>query len=215
MRPVRLCLILLLLLFPLHVLAEEALIGKVNTRKGSLNLRSQPTTDSKAIARISNGTCILIIQSGNDFCLCEWNGKTGYCSTEYLTFLRNADSALLQYRVLRKGDQGEDVLALKKRLQELGYLRSGSTLSDSFNAILEERVRLFQRQIGATENGIASQELQALLHSARAPQCTQTLSAVRSRVRSKSNETNREICGCCMGEGCECCNYTGWIDVIP
>ena len=203
--------LLFLLLISLLSTAEGALIAKVTTPKGSLNLRRSSSPGSRIIARVPAGTCLSVLQTGNDFCLCEWNGKTGYCSTEFLTILQNADASILRYRVLQKGDSGEDVLALKKRLQELGYLRSGSSLSEYYNNVLTERVRMFQRQVGAPENGIASQEMQAFLYSDRAPRCTQTLPAVRSRVRSETGGMNREICGCCMGEGCECCNYTGWI----
>ena len=60
-----------------------------------------------------------------------------------------------------------------------------------------------------TEDGIASQELQAYLFSDKAPACTQTLPRVRTRV-PQSGESP-VICGCCFGEGCECCGFTGWI----
>ena len=143
--------------------------------------------------------------------MCRWNEKTGYCNTEYLTMLPEADLSILDYRVLRQGDKGEDVLALKKRLQSLGYIRSGSTLTSTYNDVLAERVILFQRQTGMSEDGIASQELQAFLFSDRAPQCSQNLPAVRSPVLQEGNGLNRVFCGCCMGEGCECCHFTGWI----
>ena len=40
--------------------------------------------------------------------------------TEFLSFLREADPSMLEYRVLKNGDKGEDVLTLKKRMKELG-----------------------------------------------------------------------------------------------
>ncbi|MBQ8092964.1 MAG: SH3 domain-containing protein [Clostridia bacterium] len=188
-----------------------SVVAKVTTAKGSLNMRASASQSSKAIAKVPNGTCMLVVGSEDGWCLCEWNGRTGYCSADYLTLLKNADPVLLTYRVLRSGDKGSDVLALKLRLQELGYLRSGSALSDSYNAVLAEQIRLFQRQIGVTEDGIASQELQFYLFSDKAPACTLELPKARSQVKSESNGLSREICGCCMGEGCECCDYQGWI----
>ena len=97
------------------------------------------------------------------------------------------------------------------RLQELGYIRSGSDLTNVYNDVTVERVILFQRQIGITEDGVASQELQAYLFSEKAPVCGQKLPKVRSRVVSQEG-SKRIFCGCCMGEGCECCHFTGWID---
>ncbi len=37
------------------------------------------------------------------------------------------------------------------------------------------------------------------------------LSTVRTRVIPQDSP-NRVICGCCLGEGCECCGFTGWIE---
>ena len=31
-------------------------------------------------------------------------------------------------------------------------------------------------------------------------------------TRVLSGSGKRMICGCCMGEGCECCKFTGWVD---
>ena len=44
-----------------------------------------------------------------------------------------------------------------------------------YNDVAAERVILFQRQTGMTEDGVASQELQAYLFSDKAPVCGQTL----------------------------------------
>ncbi len=186
-------------------------VAKVTTKKGSLNMRARPSSTSSIKDEIPNGSCLLVLEEGEAWCLCQWNGKTGYCDAQFLTMLRDADVGLLDYRVLRRGDKGEDVLAVKARLQELGYIRPGSKLTEEYNDILAERIVLFQRQIGVTEDGIASQELQAYLFSDRAPQCNQTLPRVRSQVIKEDNGLNKEICGCCMGEGCECCNFQGWI----
>ena len=127
----------------------------------------------------------------------------------YRLLLKDADPSILDYRVLNRGDKGDDVLRLKKRLQELGYIRGGSELTNVYNDVAAERMTLFQRQTGMTEDGVASQELQAYLFSDKAPVCGQTLPRIRSRVGGSGK---RVICGCCMGEGCECCNFTGWVD---
>ena len=190
--------------------AEEqtGIAAKVMTRKGPLKMRATASEKGRVTDEIPNGTCILVEQEDEAWCRVSYRNQKGYCKTEFLILYREADLSILDYRVLNKGDRGEDVLVLKKRLRELGYIRDGSKMTDVYNDIAMERVTLFQRQTGMTEDGIASQELQAYLFSDKAPVCGQTLPRVRSRVKTGEN---RVICGCCMGEGCECCNYTGWI----
>lgn len=208
-----LCLLLsMLTLFmpagPSYAEGSTGIVAKVTTKKGPLKLRA--SAGGKVIAEIPNGTCILVEQEDETWCRVLYRDQDGYCKTEFLTLLREADPDMLNYRVLQKGDKGEDVLALKQRLQELGYIRAGSELTGVYNDVTVERVTLFQRQTGITEDGIASQELQAYLYSEKAPKCDQKLPSVRSRVASQDGE-RRIFCGCCMGEGCPCCNFTGWI----
>ncbi len=192
--------------------AEEqtAVVAKVTTEKGSLKLRATADSKGRVLDEIPNGTCVLATEEGGTWCRVVYKDQAGYCRTSFLILLREADTSLLDYRVLRKGMKGDDVLAVKKRLQELGYIRSGSELTNVYNNTLAERIILFQRQTGMTEDGTASQELQAYLFSDKAPDCTQALPRVRSRVASQGGG-NRVICGCCFGEGCECCDFTGWI----
>lgn len=208
-------LIILMMLFtavvPLSAGGEEnldSMAAKVSTEKGALKLRKTAGPKGKVIGEIPNGTCILVTKEAEDWCEVSWKGQTGYCKTEFLILYRGADLSLLDYRVLRDGDKGDDVIALKKRLQELGYIRSGATLTNRYTQETAQRVILFQRQAGMTEDGVAWQELQAYLFSDKAPACSQTLPRIRTKVADKGS---RMICGCCMGDGCECCNFTGWV----
>lgn len=186
----------------------DSMAAKVSTEKGALKLRKTAGPKGKVIDEIPNGTCILVTKEADDWCEVIWNGQTGYCKTEFLILYRGADLSLLDYRVLRDGDKGDDVIALKQRLQELGYIRSGATLTNRYTQETAQRVILFQRQAGMTEDGVAWQELQAYLFSDKAPNCSQTLPRIRTKVADKRN---RMICGCCMGDGCECCNFTGYV----
>ena len=197
--------------YPLPAGGEEkpgGIAAKVVTEKGALKLRNAAGPKEKVIGEIPNGTCLLVTQEAEDWCEVSWNGQIGYCKTQFLVIYRGADLSLLDYRVLRDGDKGDDVVSLKKRLQELGYIRSGATLTNRYTQETAQRVILFQRQTGMTEDGVAWQELQAYLFSDKAPACSQKLPRIRSRVADKNS---RVICGCCMGDGCECCNFTGWI----
>ena len=202
-----------ILLFTGLSLAEgpTGTVAKVTTKKGPLKLRTAAGGKGRVLSEIPNGTCLLVTEENEDWCQVLYQEQSGYCKTEFLTLLRDADLALLDYRVLHKGDKGEDVLALKQRLQDLGYIRGGSDLTNVYNDVAAERVTLFQRQLGIMEDGVASQELQAYLFSEKAPVCGQKLPKIRSRVGSQGGE-RRIFCGCCMGEGCECCHFTGWIE---
>ena len=154
---------------------------------------------------------MLVLSEADGWVEAVYRGQTGYCKADFITEQKEADPALLTYRVIRKGDRGKEVLAIKQRLQELGYIRQSSKLTEDYNDTTVQRVKLFQKQMGLKEDGIASPEVQACLFSNRAPSCTQSLPKARSRVASGSDDSKREICGCCMGEGCECCGFRGWV----
>ena len=188
---------------------QAGFVARVTTEKGSLKLRKSADPKGRVAGEIPNGTCLLVEEENGDWCRVSWNGLDGWCKTAFLILYREADPSLLDYRVLRAGDKGDDVVALKKRLQELGYIRGSASLTNRYTEETAQRVILFQRQTGMTEDGVAWQELQAFLFSDKAPECTQALPKVRSRVGSSGN---RVICGCCMGEGCECCNFTGYVN---
>ena len=144
------------------VCGEEKADGfpaKVATEKGALKMRKTADKKGKVIGEIPNGTCILVTGEDGEWCEVSWSNKTGYCKAEFLVLFREADLSLLDYRVLQKGDKGDDVLALKKRLKELGYIRGNAVLTNRYTEETAQRVTIFQRQAGMTEDGIAWQEL--------------------------------------------------------
>lgn len=55
----------------------------------------------------------------------------------------------------KKGDSDENVLKIKKRLQELGYYRADASLSEAYNDAMAERVKLFQENNGLEVTGEA------------------------------------------------------------
>ena len=55
---------------------------------------------------------------------------------------------------LREGDSGNGVLTVKKRMQELGYYRSTATVDESFNSMMTERLKEFQKNNGLPQTGI-------------------------------------------------------------
>lgn len=67
------------------------------------------------------------------------------------------------YKQLQKGDSGDDVLKMQKRLDELGYMFT--PCNGTFDAGTEQAVMDFQLNNGYLTTGIAKPELLALLYS--------------------------------------------------
>ena len=68
------------------------------------------------------------------------------------------------YRELKKGDRGEDVLALKDRLYELGYITS-KNYGDDYNKNTVKKIKDLQKKNGLKATGVATVELQELIFS--------------------------------------------------
>ena len=69
-----------------------------------------------------------------------------------------------QYRTLKEGDYGSDVIRLKTRMYYLGYFTS-LNFSDTYNKTTVERIKLLQKKNGLKQSGIATPELQELIFS--------------------------------------------------
>lgn len=69
------------------------------------------------------------------------------------------------YQTLKRGNKGDEVLAMKMRMQELGYFTPGAQLSNSYNDTCVERVKQFQKRNGLPRTGIADEQTLALLYS--------------------------------------------------
>lgn len=75
-----------------------------------------------------------------------------------------ASDDLTQYKTLKKGDEGRNVLRFKQAMYYLGYFAS-LDVSDVYNATTVERVKQLQEKNGLEQTGIATPELQALVFS--------------------------------------------------
>ena len=199
--------------FPAH-----ALLAEVHTEKGPLTIRKEPDAHSKKIGKIKNGSFVSVVESTGDWFLISVQDETGYVMAEYLTIHEDLNPEILNYRLLQKGDCDDDVVALKQRLMELGYFRDNSKLTNRFNDTLEQRIKMFQRQNGCEEDGIASPETQILLFSENAMANQEPLPAVPTHYRAENTQNassntgwKRITCMCCGGDGCSCCDNTGFI----
>ena len=58
----------------------------VRTQNSNLNLRAEPSQNSRIIARIPNGSKIQVLGNDGKWYLTLWNGSQGYVSGDYLEF---------------------------------------------------------------------------------------------------------------------------------
>ena len=151
----------------LHGTCEEiqTIIAVVTTKKGPLKIRQEPSRNARELDEIARGTYVTILESGEEWCKVSYGIKTGYAMTCFLTIKENADADVMNYCTLQSGDCGDDVIELKKRLMELGYFRDDSKMTNRYNDTLVGRVKMFQRQNGFEETGIATPDMQVLLFS--------------------------------------------------
>lgn len=216
---------LLCLLLALPGLAAQSLspvVARVTTASGTLNLRATPKANAKVITKLRPDTLVLVLGKEGEYSHISVQEQEGYVRTEFLTVTDDPPESLA-YQPLKVGDRGEAVLALKERLQALGYLRPGAALTPHYTNDIAQRVKIFQRTHALEETGVASPGMQLLLFSGDAKKNQEELPAVKRMFTRAVNASdagfdwaqymrdNPGTCGCCMGEGCECCNFTGRI----
>ena len=210
---------------------QAGIIAQVTTEVGPLNLRNLANGDGTILARIPNRSLVKVISQDDVFWEIEFGDYHGYAMCEFLT-MTDYTLDILEYRLLFRGNKGDDVIALKERLMELGYYRSGSTMNNNYNETCVQRVKMFQRQNNLKEDGIATEETQSKLFADSAAVNTEDLPKVRTStyvVSSSSSSSNPQngidenfdwdqwmlnnqgVCPCCFGSGCTCCNFTGRI----
>lgn len=90
--------------------------------------------------------------------------RAALCLLLACALLLGAPCARAEYRELREGMRGSDVLALKTAMYYLGYFTS-LNLSDSYNAVMTQRVKNLQKANDLPQTGQADAALQALVFS--------------------------------------------------
>ena len=224
----RLCALMLLVFFsrPLpctparaEAVGAQDVIVEVCTEKGPLKLRRAPDSDARILAEMPRGSLATAQKHDDRWYRLVYDGLEGYAMAEFLTPHGDLSPDVLNYHTLQNGDCGEEVTALKQRLSELGYYREGSKMTNRFNDTLIQRVKMFQRQHGLEEDGVATPALQALLFSDGAQANTEPLPEAPTHYRrtqsssggEEETQWRRAVCECCNGKGCICCGYTGWV----
>lgn len=114
----------------------------------------------KGASRILEGDNVLV--SGTYYGMYSYSTTLGSKVTVPAAI---AEKISESYKTLKQGSSGNDVVKMKKRMQELGYFSAGASLSNQYNATTTERVKLFQKVNGLTQTGIADATTLMLLYS--------------------------------------------------
>ena len=83
-----------------------------------------------------------------------------------------------KYRSLTVDDTGDDVLALKERLAQLGYFSTGTVFSKTYSQATADAIYQFQQSNALSPTGIADPVTQAILFSEEAVPLVQVSAAI-------------------------------------
>lgn len=82
--------LLFTIVLSLSAFAADIKVGIIST-DSKLNLRESPSTSSKILDRLENGTSLLVLETGDDWHKVSSNGVIGYTSAEYVALSDSAD----------------------------------------------------------------------------------------------------------------------------
>jgi|GEM_PF-2140058 len=132
--------------------------AKVATQKGTLNMRAQAKDNAKILARLPKGTIVCIVEDGGEWTEILYKGRAGYVKASFLT-----EIAELPYSLITKEETGDTVLAFKRKLYKLGYLKADD-VNTRFDAAMVTALTKAQLMNGVALNPEAIvPELQALM----------------------------------------------------
>ena len=172
--------LVMILLFSLLAVSSFADTGVVNA--SSLNIRESASSKSDVIKVVKEGARIEIKGTSGSWYKVSVDGKTGYAAKKYLTVSsekKNSskkastsssnDSGKKQSSsdgTCKKGDQGDAVKKVQKRLKELGYY--SSSVDGDFGDATKTAVRNFQKNNGLTNDGVVGKKTLEKLNSSKA-----------------------------------------------
>ncbi len=157
-----------LLLFLASVALADT--GIVNTPSG-LYLREEPNGKSAALDLVREGAKVEILDKIGDWYEVSYGKYTGYVYGKYIDLIEESKK---DGDTLQRGDKGELVKKLQKRLTELGYYKS--TCDGNFGYVTQTAVKAFQKKNGLTQTGVADENTQKKLYSSSALSANATVS---------------------------------------
>lgn len=160
------CMMTGILLVPLSALstglegqsAEAVRYAEVATEKGTLNFRSAAKDDAKILDKIPRGTIVRIVEDNGEWTQIQYGKQTGYVMTSFLK-----EYLEYPYSLITKEDEGEAVLAFKRILHDLDYLKSDDINKRYDNAMEAALTKLQLMNNIALDPETVTPELQALV----------------------------------------------------
>ena len=146
------------------------LSGTAWTEKDSA-LYEAADTSSEKICELPKGTKLSLRGETVNFYYVKAEGKSGYILKNRVAEQKAEASAAKTRSVsslLKRGDEGDAVEALQKRLSKLGYLKE-KYVTGFFGDLTYSAVRDFQKRAGLTADGVAGPATMKALDSGDAP----------------------------------------------
>ena len=169
-----------ILLFSMLAVSAVADTGVVNA--SSLNIRESASSKSDVIKVVKEGTKVEIKGTSGSWYKVSVGGKTGYAAKKYLTVSSDkksssdkktssssSDSGKKQSSsdgTCKKGDKGDAVKKVQKRLKELGYFTA--SVDGDFGDATQKAVKSFQKNNGLTNDGVVGKKTLEKLNSSKA-----------------------------------------------
>lgn len=138
--------------------AEKIRYAEVATKQGTLNMRAEPGDTAKVIYKLPRYSIVRILGDHGDWAQVLYKSRTGYVQTAYL-----AEIVAFAYNPITKDDEGETVLAFKRAMYKLNYLKEDE-LNRRFDAAMETALTKLQLLNNIPlDPQTVSPELQALM----------------------------------------------------
>ncbi len=132
--------------------------ARVATEKGTLNMRSEAKDKAEVLSKLPKGAIVVVLENLEEWTKVLYKSKTGYVKAGFLDEITE-----LPYTTITKDSDGALVLAFKKALRKLEYLKS-EEVNKKFDAAMEKALMKIQLLNGVELNpGAVSPELQALM----------------------------------------------------
>lgn len=163
-----------------YLISEDTYSSYINNNEKSLEKQVKFTgqiiaiDDQIAYVAIAKDTVVVITADDTVETPLAVNGRIS-CKGKVMEYITHNDQMIpsivcneiieQSYESLQSGNSGAEVLAMKERLQELGYFTAGAELSDRYNATCVERVKMFQKRNGLPQTGEADIETLIRLYS--------------------------------------------------
>lgn len=136
----------------------------VQVNADNVNFRETASTEGNVLGTLNKGENVNLVENEGEWSKVEFNGKTGYVSSE---FLGSKESSSKYGRgLLKVGSKGASVSAVQTRLKELKYFNAEVT--GYYGHITKDAVALFQEKNGLKPDGVVGAEVREKLESASA-----------------------------------------------